>query len=199
MTTSITSDAYAEWLEELTSEGLEPWLLTFMFHQLPGSPTAKIQQMFRCVELAYGIRITRVIKHPLARRNRLKRPIWLAAADLPIFKQIKQKLQLRLVLPNDGLHVHIIVLETIIRECEECIAEDMWARKKLYCRRCPGLAHIDVRAITYDMPEVTSYLLKQVEKKITADDVLILPKTNDELRRSCAKVGRNSSIFTPTV
>ena len=163
MTASIASDGYAQWIEQLRVLGFEPWFVSFLFKQLPGSAAAREQQMLACVERAYTIRITRVLKHPRAASNRDRRPIWLAAPDLPIFKHLKQTL--RLILANDGLHVHAIVLESIFRECPECIAYHMWEQQNLYRHLCPGLERIDVRAITHDVPRVTSYLFKQIEKR----------------------------------
>lgn len=199
MAASIGSDAYADWVQEKVDEGWEPWFATFMFDQLPGSQAAQVQQMLMCAERAYALRITRVLKHPLNRSNRDRRPIWLAAPDLPIFRRIKK--QLWISLANDGLHIHIIILEPPERDPLGCVAEHMWARQQQYRGRCPGLARIDVRAITHDIPEVVSYLFKQLSQRegqghgISGDDVLILPRTNDEVRGTSGWVGRNSSIF----
>lgn len=193
MTASIASDAYAEWIERLIQQGWQPWLATFMFNQLPDTQAARVQQMLQTVERVYGIRITRVLKHPTAASNRHRRPIWLAAPDLPVFKYLKGSLGD--VTINGGLHVHAIVLEPIDQWQTACFAEFVWAEQRLWRRLCPNLERIDLRAITHDVPRVVGYALKNIEQRVSSDSVLILPRTNDELRRSSRRIGRQSSIF----
>ncbi len=196
MTTSIDTYAYAKWIERLIQQGFHPWFVTFMFDQLPGSPATYQQQMLQTVDRVYGIRITRVLKHPTAASSRHRRPIWLAAPDLPVFKHLKGSL--RDVTINDGLHVHAIVLEPSIRWQTACFAEFVWAEQWLWRRLCPTLERIDVRAITHDVPRVVGYALKNIEQRVSSDSVLILPRTNDELRRSSSRIGRQSSIYGST-
>ena len=196
MTASKNVYPYALWIEQLIARGLEPWFVTFMFHQLPGSAASRQQHMLAIVNRIYEIRITRVIKHPRAAINRDRRPVWLAAPDLPIFKHLKQTLQVLLV--NDGQHVHAIVLEPTDRRFIECFAKFAWAEQQRWRQLFPELERIDVRAITHNVPRVVGYALKQIEEKVGSDAVLIRPRTNDELRKRGGWVGRNSSIFAET-
>ena len=104
-----TADAWGDYIEAHLDQDWKPFLLTFMFEQLPGSPAAKMAQMTRCIEQAYAIFVTRVVRKPQTAAARGVAPIWLCAPDLPVYKREKKQ-SLRDLLVNDGLHYHAILL-----------------------------------------------------------------------------------------
>src|SRR5216683_2462059 len=50
----ILIQEYGNWVQQQIDNGWDAYLFSFLFHQLPGSRQAKIQQMYRDIERWYG-------------------------------------------------------------------------------------------------------------------------------------------------
>src|SRR5687768_1087981 len=57
---------YSEMAHRYVEEGWEPYLSTFMFNQLRGSPQSVHRQMERDIERVYAKSLTRIVRNPTA-------------------------------------------------------------------------------------------------------------------------------------
>jgi hypothetical protein len=78
---------YATWVSSYVDKGWDPYILSFMFQQVPGSRASVLKQMKSEVERVYAISLTRVIRKPKCDAEQGKLPIWLACPDLPVPKR----------------------------------------------------------------------------------------------------------------
>ncbi len=74
-------------------DGWDPYFLSFMFHQLPGSRQTQIQQMHEEIEIFYRKLITHVERHPRLYKNADKLPRGVFFPDAPAYKRQKQCLR----------------------------------------------------------------------------------------------------------
>ena len=101
-------EGFGVWIKQHVRDGWNPYFLSFMFHQLPGSRRARIQQMHEEVEIFYRKLITRVERDARLNKNAHKLPRGVFFPDVPAYKRQKQRLHD--VTVNDGLHMHGIML-----------------------------------------------------------------------------------------
>lgn len=165
---------YADWAESLVAAGYQPYLLTFMFDQMRGSPDRVGCEMLREVERVYARHLTRVVRKPNSLAHLHERPVWMCSLDLPVFKRAKGTL--RDVAVNDGLHAHAVAFYWPYSRLEEDVSCHFDRYRNLYVVPGHSLARIDVEPITHDLGYVVGYARKSVRwGRIDEDAVLILP------------------------
>jgi hypothetical protein len=130
------------------------------------------------INTVYTKLASRVVRDPRSPKWAHLLPRGVFFPDGPAFKRQKQTLQEATV--NGGLHIHGVVVATKEGRMKEGLDEHFSANRRLY--RTPNLYRIDVEPIRSDAPSVTDYAGKAVKKRrFSDDDILILPKTLDEL------------------
>jgi hypothetical protein len=172
---------YTELINQRVQDGYRPYLITFMFSQLPGSPSAVIKQMQDEVERVYATLVTRVVRKPRSPRSADRLPVFVGFADLPVAK--REKKQLQEVALNDGLHHHGILLMPARSRLRTGLAFHFMKYHRLYLKDRSRLDRLHVRQIDTDPAYVVGYALKAFENgRLPYDDcVLVLPKSVTEL------------------
>lgn len=178
--------AYAFWAEEYVAEGWTPYLLTFMFHPLGGSPMAVARQMECEVERVYATLLTRMVRKPTAVSSVRGLPVWFCAHDRPIFKH--EKVSIKDVTLNDGAHIHAVAfLPPWSRLRGEKLDDHLAAHTGLYIRAGLPLRRLHVEPITHDAGYVVDYVRKQTEKSVIGQDAsFVLPRSLAEVRSRAA-------------
>ena len=173
---------YAEMASRYVDEGWIPYLTTFMFQQLGGSPTSVGRQMERDVERVYERFVTRVRRYPRTRRASGQLPIWIGNPDFPVFKYARVSLED--VSINDGQHVHAFCLQPPRSRLKVDVPTHFEVEKELYVRPDYPLARIHVVPVTHDVEKVMAYVLKAMLRgRVGADATFILPRHRSELPR----------------
>lgn len=178
-----SENLFPSWVDLLIREGMKPFLLTFMFNSISGHPRAQLEQMNREIERAYAMLLTRIVRNPRSKNlGYLDRPIWLCSPDRPVRK--RDKINLREVMVNDGLHVHGIALIPInsrLRDFEQFVYEN---QEMLANSRRP-LLRFDARPITDTPSRATRYALKGlINHRFDSDTLLVLPRALSEMPSS---------------
>ena len=175
----IINDAYAGWVEQLVAAGWTPYLLTLMFRSLVGSPASVARQMEREAERLYATHLPRVVRHPV--RTPLHRlPIWFCAHDRPVFKHLRQNK--RNILPNDGRHMHAVMLNPPWSRLRNCLATHFEQHIALYVRHNQAVVRLDVSPITQQPGHAVDYVRKQVGRAGPGEDVdFTLPREHSEM------------------
>lgn len=167
-------DGYAGWAEDLVAAGYVPFLISFMFDQMRGSPDRVGSEMLREVERVYARHLTRVVRKPNSLAHLHERPVWLCSLDRPVFKHAKSGL--RDVTINDGLHVHAVGFYWPRTRLREDLATHFECYRDLYIALDQPLARIDVEPVTHDPGYVIGYARKSVRRgRLGEEAVLILP------------------------
>lgn len=170
------------------ARGFTPYILTFMFRPLPGSSAARADPMRQLVEGAFAFYLTHVTRRPLSPSIHDWLPLWVLTLDLPVYK--KEKQTLRAVSINDGQHLQGLVVEPPRRRNPETLVEHFAKRIDIYRGRFPGIEKVDVKPITHNVPIVSDYTFKCLQRGWTSeDDILLLPKTTSEVRPSPQRRG----------
>lgn len=174
-------DAWGSFVVDYIDAGWQPYLLSFMFKPLRGYEAAKMQQMARLLEKAYGIFVTRVVRKPRAEGRRGRLPIWLCAPDLPVAKRrADKKICVRDVKLNDGLHYQGILLMPPWSRIDDVQMhfEDL---RPTYLAQA-SLDRVDVEPIVDNHRYVVGYGLKQtLKKRFDVGDIFVLPRAMGEL------------------
>jgi hypothetical protein len=172
---------YTELIKQRVQDGWRPYLITFMFNQLPGSPSAVIKQMQDEVDRVYATFVTRVVRKPRSPQSADRLPVFVGYADLPVPK--REKKELRSITLNDGLHYHGILLMPAQSRMRTGLAFHFMKYHRLYLKDRSRLDRLHVRPIDTDPGYVVRYALKALENgRLPYDDcVLVLPKSVTEL------------------
>jgi hypothetical protein len=175
---------YTELIEQRVQHGYRPYLITFMFNQLPGSPSAVIKQMQDEVERVYATLVTRVVRKPRSPQSADRLPVFVGFADLPVAK--REKKQLQEVALNGGLHYHGILLMPAQSRLRTGLPFHFMKYRRLYLRDRSRLDRLHVRPIDTDTGYVMRYALKALENgRLPYDNcILVLPKSITELPRA---------------
>jgi len=192
-TTTITTDndvdrrvldrmiqGYATMVRQRVDAGFRPYLATFMFPRLPGSPRAIIGQMRDGVTGVYATFVTRVARHPTSPGSVATLPIMITAPDLPVPK--RDKLPGSEIALNDGMHWHGVLLVPSNSRLRMPADEHFRLQQRLYVGDRSRLDRVDVRPITRAPDVAVDYVLKGSRRRsFSLDDVLILPRALSEL------------------
>ncbi|MCJ2021092.1 hypothetical protein MKK84_27355 [Methylobacterium sp. E-065] len=174
--------AYGDWALRLQEDGWTPSLLTLMFRQLRGTPTAVARQMERETERVYGRFITRVRRNPHALSSIGRLPLWICSPDYPVFKHAKQSLAD--VTVNDGRHLHVIDFQPPAAHSRlpVPIADHFASDQGIYVHSDYPLLRLHAVPITHDLGAVVDYTLKALRRGLLGEDgVFILPRSRSEL------------------
>ena len=171
--------AYSGWGERLVAKGWRPYLLTFMFKPLPGSPTAVAHQMEREVERVYATLLTRIVRKP-ARTPLDRLPVWFCCHDRPVYKH--SKISLRDAAVNDGAHTHATAFLPPWSRLREGLGKHFDEHARLYVRpRCP-LLRIDCVPVVRRVGYVVGYTRKEVGRSAQGQDAsFVLPRAAREV------------------
>ena len=104
---------------------------------------SKFAQMFDEIEKVYGRLVTRTVRNPRSPRWAAILPRAVFFADRPT-KRNKRKLKKRLVLPNDGLHVHGLVAANRLGRIHDALDKHFREHEDEYL--IDHIEEIDIRA-----------------------------------------------------
>jgi hypothetical protein len=170
--------AYTQKCLDRIARGFQPHLITLMFNPLPSSNMAR--QMERETERLYANVLTWMFRHP-DRMDIGDLPFWVTCPDYPVNKL--GKLTLRDASVNDGMHMHVSAIVPPSSRLK--LPFNLWLaqNKERYSGPGHAIAKIEVVRI-YTTPELAfRYALKSLGRgRATGDDVLVLPRTHDEMR-----------------
>ncbi|MCJ2131198.1 hypothetical protein [Methylobacterium sp. E-045] len=173
-------DGYAQIAQNHVSEGWTPYLLTFMFNHMPGSPGMVAEWMEREIERVYATFVSRVVRKPVAPTSIGRLPVWLCSPDYPIKKRSKSSL--RDIVVNDGRHTHAIALHPPWSRFKEPLGIHFEQHKQLYIRSGYPLLRIDVAPVIHHLRSVVGYGLKSLyHGRVNHDSTLILPRSYTEM------------------
>ena len=175
-------DAYTDMVLRNIGWGYDPYLMTFMFNQLPGSPTTKARQMEREVERIYTMLLTRIHRKP---RNIpiVAMPMLMASPDWPVPKS-EAKDPLSYATVNDGLHLHGIWLQPPSSRMREKLDDHIDECQAHYSGPDKALFRLHVEPITFTPEHAVRYVFKSLKRRrVGADAVIILPCAHSEMPR----------------
>ncbi|CAN7472823.1 hypothetical protein [Mesorhizobium caraganae] len=174
-------EGYCQMVDEWVGRGWEPWLLTFTYKQLDGSPAIVISRMKSEIERTFASVTTRVVRRPNSPSQFKNLPIWICSPDYPVYKRDKGSFRDNAV--NDGLHFHGVGLMPPVSRMTESLEDHIDNYQTMYSGAHRDLFRVHVQAIEDEVAEVAGYALKGIENpRINPDDVLILPRTRSEMR-----------------
>jgi hypothetical protein len=170
---------YGKWIKDyLDIRTWEGYLITIMFKHLTRLPDP-IEQMHQEIIRLYSKIVISVVRNPTRPTwaDRLPRGLFLPDSFLGY-----RKMKLRDVLLNDGLHMHGIIIMPKKNRLK-CPLDVLIKRNEAFYYG-EKILDIDIRVIEDNSVYVTEYSGKSLQRgRFTADDILILPRTFDELRR----------------
>jgi hypothetical protein len=169
-----TLNGYTQLVTDRIKEGWTCYLVTILFHQLPGSRPTIISRMKQEIQRVYSTFVTRVHRKPrTASPDQL--PILIGAADLPVQKSDRSSAPM--VRCNGGLH--LIPEQSRLREP---LQDHFQAHAGLYGMG-GAISKIDVRPVSDGYDRVVDYVFKTIKRgRVSYDEgVLILPRTRDEV------------------
>lgn len=190
---------YKQLAAERVAAGWQPSIVSMMFRRLSPMHGPVLAQMFREAELAYGTFVTRVVRRPLSLRSVDDLPVMIVAPDASVGK--RDKPLARIELNGGGLHLHGVLLVPPRSRLRVTAAEHFRERQSLYVRersflepvgerreRAWPLERVDVVPVDRTVECVVEYVLKGLQRRrCTMDDVLVLPRSQAELRSSPPK------------
>src|SRR4051812_8440144 len=172
--------AYGEMVADRVDAGWEPYILTYMFKHIGGSPRHVGETMRKEVERVYATMLTRIVRHPRSEWHRWKLPMLIGGPDWPVPKHQRQ--DKRNVIANDGQHMHAVELMPAVSRLKERLDDHIDDEQPRYVRE--PLFRIHAQRITDDPGYVTEYVLKALQRgRSTPDDLIVLPRSASELPR----------------
>jgi hypothetical protein len=171
---------YQEFVEEKIQEGWTPYVLTFMFKQINGSPTTVLTRIGKELERIYATMLTRIIRNPTSASANGQLPIWIGCPDFPVPKHARQSLAS--VIINDGLHVHAVALIPPKSRLKEPLSTHLRTNQGLYVGHREMVGRIRADLIDSSPGYVTGYLLKSISRRrCDTDRILVFPRSLTEL------------------
>jgi hypothetical protein len=169
---------YQQWVMEYINQEWTPYEISFMYHPLPGSQRAVLEQMKRELYRVNSKLVTRFERSPASKSGFNRLPRMMLFPDLPVYKRTRPTP--KDVFVNDGLHYGGIALTPPKSRIE--IPMDAYFDEKESEYLSKRLERIHVEPITSDAAYVTDYVAKSIKRGTTSlDDIVILPRTRDEL------------------
>ncbi len=181
-------NSYFDWLKRRIDEGWHPYLLTFMFNQLPDSPSARRAAMIREIGVTYKTFVTRCMRHP-SRTPSTRLPLWFCCPDFPVWKWEKSALCDAVI--NDGEHYHVFMLEPPWSRLPEPLELHLAYWEGLYVGRGRAIQRIHVLPIIDTPDKVFGYVTKAIrQNRASLDDVLLFPQALSEVNEGDPMIGR---------
>ena len=176
---------FQESARQRVNEGYDPYLIDFMFRQLPGGQKSIREQMRQEIERAYAKLAMQFDDHPGSEGREHRLPLMLLFPGLPVFKHKKKSI--RDVSINEGPHYDGIVLTPPKSKFRERLEDYFTEKQHIY--RTDKLERIDVSRARYDDVEhITDYAAKTFKRGHSDydavdmyDATIILPKSVSEL------------------
>jgi hypothetical protein len=168
---------YGKWIKDSLDTGAwEGYLTTIMFKHLTRL-FDPVEQMNQEIIRLYSKIVISVVRNP-------KRPTWADRLPRGLFLPDSflgyKKMKSRDVLLNDGLHMHGIIIMPKKNRLK-CPLDVLIKRNEAFYYG-EKILDIDIRVIEDNSVYVTEYIGKSVQRgRFSADDILILPRTVDEL------------------
>jgi hypothetical protein len=170
---------YGIWFEEYQKFGWDIYFMTLMFDHISGSSAEKLREMQKETQRVYGKIASWVVRKPKSPEFSHFLPRGVFFPDVPCHKREKQ--DLKGVTVNDGIHFHGILAIPKNGRLKVPLDQHFRDKKRMYTRNSK-LSRIHVQPINSDVPFVADYAGKAVKrKKFSSDDILILPRTLQEL------------------
>lgn len=162
--------------------GWQPYFVTYVFRHVSGGASKRTRIMTSEVCRVYSQLITRIVRNPNAPSYQQLLPYLMASPDLPVPKS-GIKASVRELNINGGLHFHGVLVLPPEDRCRlgRHLVAHLHENQSLYCPPDRPLLRIDARPSS--TPMLAEYTLKQIKRgKMDYDDILILPRTLDEVR-----------------
>lgn len=155
-------------------KGWDAYLVSLLFHEIPGSRDSKIIQMNREIERVYNRLATRMVRKTWSPAHAHNLPKGIFLPDLPVPKiRSGQKSTIEDVSINDGLHMGGILLANRRGRIRDNLENHFEQEKAVY--KTGKIRSIGIRQITHDVDKPVDYTFKSLKRRTcTPDDVLVL-------------------------
>ena len=165
---------HEQWIRWFIDNDWDAYLISVLFHQLPGSREAKLAQMQQAMSRFYSKVATAMVRKPTSPNWAGYLPVGVFVPDLPVPKRGKdfKKATIQDVTINEGLHMGGIMLANRwVRNSD--LAKHVEAKRKLYVTGI--IRELDVKPITQTLETAVDYTFKSVKRRTSSpDEVLIL-------------------------
>jgi hypothetical protein len=169
---------YQKWVRGYVDRGWDPYFVSLMFHQLPGSQASVLRQMKGEIERVYSRLVTRFDRNPRSPAGSQRLPVMILFPDLPVYK--REKRSIKDVSINDGLHYGGIALTPPVSRFRGTLDGHFEEEQDNYVS--DKLERIYVKPISSNIARVVDYAAKTFKRGRVSDaDIIILPKTTREL------------------
>ena len=177
---------YASMVNQRVSLGWSCDLMTFMFDSIGTSEIVTLSRMRDEVERVYSRFVTRT--HRRARTTPADLlPILIGAVDLPVAK--RDRTTKRLVIPNEGLHCHGLLLTPPDTRLRETVREHFEREETEYCDFKGRIRRLHVQPVTNDHGHVLDYVLKTLNygRLLYDQAMIVLPRVRSEINESATR------------
>jgi hypothetical protein len=165
---------HEHWIRCFMDNDWDAYLISVLFHQLPGSRKAKLDQMQQAMSRFYNRVATAMVRKPSSPNWAGYLPVGVFVPDLPVPKHSKdqKKATIKDVTINDGLHMGGIVLANRwVRNSD--LAKHVEAKRWRYVTGI--IRELDVTPIKRTLGAAVDYTFKSVKRRTSSpDEVLIL-------------------------
>ncbi len=169
---------YQKWIQGYIDRGWDPYFISFMFEQLPGSQSSVLRQMRREIERVYSRLVTRFHRNPRSPAGSQQIPVMALFPDFPVYK--REKKSIKDVSINNGLHYAGIALAPPVSRFQTTLDAHFEQEQDKYVN--DKLARIDVKPIIWNATYVMDYAAKNYKRgRVSDEDIIILPKATSEL------------------
>lgn len=169
---------YQEWVQDFIDQDWDPYEVSFMYHQLPGTTKSILEQMKKEIYRVNSRLVTRFDRNPRSATGFNRLPRMMLFPDLPVYK--RKKRSLNDVSINDGLHYGGIALTPPISRFSTTLDAYFDEHEQEYVNQ--HLERIHVQPIISDADYVTDYVAKSVKRgTVSEHDIVILPRTPSEM------------------
>lgn len=169
---------YQKWVRGYVDRGWDPYFISCMFHQLPGSKSSVLRQMSREIERVYSRLVTRFDRNPRSPAGSQRLPVMVLFPDLPVYKRERQTI--KDISINDGLHYGGIALTPPVSRFRGTLDAHFREEQDKYVS--DKLARIYVKPIISKATYVMDYVAKTFKRgRVSDEDIIILRRTRREL------------------
>ena len=169
---------YKKWVGDYVNKNWQPYFISFMFHQLPGTRSSALRQMNAEVVRIYRRLPTQFSRNPRSPAGAKLIPRMIVFPDLPVYKHKKKFIGD--VSVNDGLHYGGIALTPPVSRFQSSL-DGQFAQDELNCIS-EKLARTHVTPITTNSGFVVDYAAKSLKRGLISEgDIIILPRALSEL------------------
>jgi hypothetical protein len=181
-------DGYKQTIDNFMDRGWDGYMVSVLFHQLPGSRKTQLLQMNQEIERMYNRLGTRMVRKPGSPNWAGYLPIGFFVPDLLVPKRRKgDKSTIADVSINDGLHMGGIVLANQWGRIRGSLVEHFKEEKDKYVTG--KIRSVGIKPITHDLDTATQYTFKSLTRRsFTPDDVLVLNWGERSSFRPCSAV-----------